>query len=128
MSAIVRYTAPVRTLARRATGESKRLNSTALSTTLTMYMCFRGFYHVNAFWNFHLAANPLMLAAAREQRVVSEVVFGMLLQSPRLLASTPPTQQSYAMEPTLQGISSFGKKISGPPVRPATLMVCSKYQ
>ena len=101
---------------------SVRNNSTALSTTLTMYMCFKGFYHQNMFWNFHIAANPLMLAAARKHKVVSEVVFGMLLQSPRLLASTPPVHHTYALEPTLQGVSGFGKSISGPPVRPATFM------
>ena len=123
----MRYRPAERALSRvfrtRLADTGKRHNSVALSTTLSMYLCFKGFYHVNLFWNFHLAANPLMLAAARQQRVVSEVVFGMLLQSPRLLASTPPTHQTYAMDMTLQGVSSFGKKISGPPVRPATLMV-----
>ncbi|KAJ9449512.1 hypothetical protein DIPPA_05635 [Diplonema papillatum] len=120
MTAITRFVAAPKsvTLFKAA----KRSNSTALSTTLTMYLCFRGFYHQNLFWNFHIAANPVMLAAARQHKVVSEVVFGTLLHSPRLLASTPPVHHTYALEPTLQGVSNFGKKISGPPLRPATLM------
>eukprot|EP01059_Diplonema_ambulator_P004819 TRINITY_DN14560_c0_g1_i1.p1 TRINITY_DN14560_c0_g1~~TRINITY_DN14560_c0_g1_i1.p1 ORF type:complete len:135 (+),score=20.52 TRINITY_DN14560_c0_g1_i1:40-444(+) len=118
-TALVRYRSVPKAM---ALWRGKRTNSTALSTALTMYLCFRGFYHSNLFWNFHIAANPVMLAAARQHKVVSEVVFGMLLHSPRLLASTPPVHQTYAMDPTLQGVSSFSHKISGPPVRPATLM------
>eukprot|EP01063_Lacrimia_lanifica_P010015 TRINITY_DN16815_c0_g1_i1.p1 TRINITY_DN16815_c0_g1~~TRINITY_DN16815_c0_g1_i1.p1 ORF type:complete len:135 (+),score=52.67 TRINITY_DN16815_c0_g1_i1:51-455(+) len=119
MKALMRYAPAQKALVLHA---SKRNSSTALSTTLSMYLCFKGFYHQNLFWNFHIAANPIMLAAARQQKVVSEVVFGMMLQSPRLLASTPPVHQTYALEPTLQGVSNLGKSISGPPLRPATLM------
>eukprot|EP00756_Hemistasia_phaeocysticola_P018542 Hpha_TRINITY_DN15603_c0_g13::TRINITY_DN15603_c0_g13_i1::g.98536::m.98536 len=108
-------------LSRRLRAQA-RCNSAALTTTLTLYLCFRGFYHQNLFWNFHIAANPVFLAAARQQMVVNEVVFGLLLHSPRLLASTPLTHHSYAIDPTLQGISSFGRKVSGPPLRPATLL------